>query len=254
MATMLGRKSDARHARPEAGTAGLRGNGQGEKREPGMGRHRKNRPWRRRLRRVSIAVVAVVFALASAPAIWIVVGTRSARYTLADVPPRSTAIVLGAGLRPGNRPSPYLERRLDAAAHLYREGKVERILVSGDTSDFHDEAGVMRRHLIEKGVPAHDIVLDSAGRDTYDSCWRARHVYGVEEAVVVTQEYHLPRAVYTCREVGIDTVGVGASGEMSNPLTRLAYMAREIPADHQALWEVHVSKPTPRDVERSAQD
>jgi vancomycin permeability regulator SanA len=218
-----------------------------------LGRHRRDRPWQRRFRRLIAGLVVLVVVLAFAPAIWIVVGTGQYRQSRAEVQARSRALVLGAGLRPGNRPSAYLERRLDAAVDLYREGKVEGIFVSGDSTEFHDEVGVMRNYLLERDVPARAITVDTAGRDTYDSCWRAHYVYGIDDAIVVTQEYHLPRAVYTCRRLGIDALGVGASGDTVNPLMKLGYMAREIPADYQALWEVHVSRPTPDDVARSAQ-
>lgn len=251
MATMLRKNADSRHARPGADKPD---SSQDVRSRVGLGRHRRDRPWRRRFRRLMAGLAVLLVALVLAPAVYVVVVTSSYRHGRTEVAPRSDAIVLGAGLRPGNRPSAFLERRLDAAVDLYRHGKVEGIFVSGDSSEYHDEVGVMRSYLLERDVPADAITVDMSGRDTYDSCWRARNVYGIDDAIVVTQEYHLPRAVYTCRRLGIDALGVGASGVAANPVMKLGYMAREIPADYQALWEVHVSRPTPDDVSPSAQD
>ena len=104
-------------------------------------------------------------------------------------------MVFGAGLETSIEPSPILAERLDVAVALYRARKVHALLVSGDSSDRrHDETKAMKRYAVERGVPESDVVEDPAGVSTYDTCYRARSVYGVNKALLVTQEFHLPRA------------------------------------------------------------
>jgi vancomycin permeability regulator SanA len=107
-------------------------------------------------------------------------------------------------------PSPFLAGRLELARRLFDAGKVRAILVSGDNmnADYNEPDG-MRRWLVDRGVPAGKVVLDYAGFDTYDSCARAKRIFGVDRATVVTQSFHLPRAVSLCRHLGIDANGVG---------------------------------------------
>ncbi len=128
---------------------------------------------------------------------------------MAAVPHAPVALVLGAGLH-ANQPTLMLARRLDLAAELYRAGRVRVLLLSGDNGRVgYDEPTAMRDYLVARGVPAERIVLDYAGFDTWDSCVRARKVFGVGRLTVVTQDFHLPRAVALCRNAGIDAFGVG---------------------------------------------
>ncbi|MDQ2991986.1 MAG: YdcF family protein [Candidatus Eremiobacteraeota bacterium] len=128
---------------------------------------------------------------------------------VAAVPARPIALVLGAGLNPDQTPSGMLADRLDAGAALLRAGKVRALLFSGDNgTPQHNELAAMRTYALGHGVPADRIVLDYAGFDTYDSCYRARYIFGVRRAVVVTQEFHLARATFLCRSLGIDAVGM----------------------------------------------
>nr|WP_231980508.1 ElyC/SanA/YdcF family protein [Tessaracoccus coleopterorum] len=130
-------------------------------------------------------------------------------YAVADVPRRGVAMVLGAKANPGS-PSAFLAARLDLAVELFEAGKVSAVLVTGDgLSRSNHETAVMRDYLVAAGVPAGRIVEDPAGFDTYDSCVRARDVFGVTELTLVTQDYHVGRAVAICGLVGVDAVGVG---------------------------------------------
>jgi vancomycin permeability regulator SanA len=132
------------------------------------------------------------------------------RHTPESVPPAPVALVLGARVFPSGTPSPFLAARLDLAHRLYRDGKVRVILVSGDNmAPEYNEPDAMRAYLINAGMPPEDVVADYAGFDTYDSCVRARRIFGVEQLIVVTQGYHVPRAVATCRALGLDASGVG---------------------------------------------
>ena len=131
-------------------------------------------------------------------------------YLLDQVPPAPVGLVLGAQVYPNGVPSRFLRARLDLGLLLLQRGTVERLLLSGDArAPEYDEPAAMRAHLVAAGASEDRLVLDPYGFDTYDSCVRARDVYGVRRVVVVTQDYHLPRAVGTARLVGLDAVGVG---------------------------------------------
>jgi len=174
----------------------------------------------------------------------------------ADVPQRPTAIVFGAGVVNGQA-TPALADRVDGAVALYREGRVSHLLMTGDNSSAdYDEVSVMRDLAIEAGVPAEAITRDHAGFDTRSSCYRARDVFGVRAAVLVTQDYHLPRALYSCRNLGIDAIGLRVPDWQHNAdqldwgqypgLDSNKYMAREWLARVNALVEAHVTDPEPQ--------
>ncbi|NIH58283.1 SanA/YdcF family protein, partial [Brooklawnia cerclae] len=133
------------------------------------------------------------------------------------------------------RPSPYLQARLDLALDLWRQGKATVFIVSGSTSD--DEPATMRDYLVENGVDEADIVLDEGGDDSYASCARAADRFGVEQITVVSQSYHVPRTVATCRLVGIDAVGVG-DDTRAKDATWNSYVRRELAANIKMLIDV----------------
>lgn len=131
-------------------------------------------------------------------------------YPLDQVPTAPVALVLGAQVYPSGTPSRFLRARLDLGRTLLCRGVVGQLLLSGDArAPEYNEPAAMRAYLLAAGVPDDRLVLDPYGLDTYDSCVRARDVYGVRRVVVVTQDYHLPRAVGTARLIGLDAVGVG---------------------------------------------
>ncbi|KAB2348377.1 hypothetical protein F8566_16435 [Actinomadura rudentiformis] len=165
-----------------------------------------------RLRRLalplSILGALLVYGV-MAPLGWAYAETARHRHSPENVPETPVALVLGAGIW-GGQPSILLARRLDTAADLYGRGKVKVILVSGDNRvKGYDEPTVMRDYLTAHGVPAHKIVRDFAGLDTWDSCARAKRIFQVERLTVVTQNFHLPRAVALCRAAGLEAFGVG---------------------------------------------
>ncbi|MFI5976971.1 vancomycin high temperature exclusion protein [Streptomyces sp. NPDC051452] len=163
-------------------------------------------------RRLVRAVVAGC-VLALSPVTWLYVSTADRLRTTADAPSAPVAVVFGAGLSKGE-PSPYLAHRLDAAVTLYREGRVEVVLVTGDNSrEDYDEPDAMRAYLTRHGVPDPRIVEDYAGFDTWDSCVRARKIFGVDRAVLISQGFHIRRAVALCEAAGIDSVGVGVDAK-----------------------------------------
>ncbi len=154
-----------------------------------------------------------VCVLALLPATWMYVVAGDRLRTTADAPHTEVAVVFGAGLWDGE-PSPYLAHRLDAAAKLYHEGRVKVLLVTGDNSrEDYDEPDAMRAYLTKRGVPGMRIVSDYAGFDTWDSCVRAKKIFGVDRAVLVTQGFHVRRAVALCEAAGVDSYGVGVDAK-----------------------------------------
>jgi vancomycin permeability regulator SanA len=173
-----------------------------------------------------------------------------------SVPHHEVALVLGAGVDADGRPSNALRSRIDAAAELYRAGAVRHLLVSGDNSSVdYDEVTVMRDELVARGVPLAAITRDHAGFDTYDSCVRAKEIFGVRDAVVVTQDFHIDRAVYTCRQVGVEADGLRVPDWRHRPDTldyayprgmQLALTLREWASRTNAVWETGVTRPAPQ--------
>lgn len=194
---------------------------------------------------VCLAGVAILVA----PSVLTRVETASDRASSpAELGHRQVALVPGAGLTASGTPSAFLQSRLDGAIRLYRMGKVDGLLLSGDNSVAgYNEPAAMRTYALAHGIPAAAITVDDAGYNTYDSCYRARDVFGVKSAIVVTQSYHLPRAVYLCRSLGIDAAGLGMPDWGRYRLRVMAAVeARELLASVKAVWDADVSHPTPQ--------
>lgn len=137
--------------------------------------------------------------------------TNSLIYHYANgVPDEKVAIIFGAGIR-NDRPGKYLKDRLDAGIELYELKKIDKILLSGDNgSDEHDELTVMKHYCFEHGVDTTKIFLDYAGFDTYSTMYRAKHIFKIDAAILVSQEYHLNRAIYIGNKLGVNSVGLAA--------------------------------------------
>ena len=135
--------------------------------------------------------------------------------SITEVPteePKRTAIVFGARVWDDGSPSNSLYDRVLTGVELYRAGRVKQLLMSGDkTGENYDEPAAMKKLAIELGVPESDIVLDNDGKRTFDTCKRAQTVFGVQKAILVTQDYHLPRALYLCNSLGVDSLGITAN-------------------------------------------
>lgn len=149
-----------------------------------------------------VALILLIFDVSTAP--YIDTNTDT-------IPKAYTAIVLGAGILQSGELSTILKDRVDVAATLYEEGKVDTILVTGDDgTSTHNEVNPAREYLLAEGVPSSAIYLDHAGFDTYSSMYRAKQIFKVETAIIVTQSFHLPRSVFIARSLGIDAYGVPA--------------------------------------------
>jgi len=172
--------------------------------------------------------------------------SQSRLYSLENAPKTRVAIVFGAGLLRNGTPSAVLRDRVETAVQLYDSGKVNKLLMSGDNRFVnYNEPGAMRDYAVQMGVPEQDIVLDFAGRRTYDTCYRARYIFKVDQAILVTQGFHMPRALITCSNLGVEASGVISTVRQYRRSSYAYWYFREIPATSMALWEVWVSKPLP---------
>ncbi len=197
---------------------------------------------------VAVVVLLVLLLIIIVLATNLVV-TRSAGPHIADslesAPNAKAAIVLGARVYADGTPSPMLADRLQVGVDLYKAGKVQKLLLSGDHGQTtYDEVNVMLQYCLDRGVPDADVFTDHAGFDTYDTLYRARDVFGVTDCLVVTQGFHLTRAVYIARTLGLEATGVSADlrsypGEWRNSV-------REWPARVKALFQLHVTHPKPK--------
>jgi SanA protein len=166
-------------------------------------------------------------------------------YQESDAPAERVAIIFGAGLRHDGTPTAMLRDRVLTGADLYFSGKVEKLLMSGDNRfENYNEPESMRQFALSVGVPDEAIVLDYAGRRTYDTCYRAKVIFGVENALLVTQKFHLPRAMFLCNMLGMDTVGVAASNCYWNG-SPFVWDLREQFATIAAFIDLYVSNPAP---------
>lgn len=154
-----------------------------------------------------------------------------------SVMPCYTAIVLGASVSNEGELSTVLTDRMLTAIELYRSGKVQRFLLSGDHGrKQYDEVNSMKNFLLANGISSKDVFLDHAGFDTYNSLVRAKKIFDVDKAIIVTQNFHLPRAVYIGRSIGLDTCGVKADRREYRNMYKLQF--REIFANVKAVYEV----------------
>ena len=170
---------------------------------------RRKKTWKRLALVVALGILAGLVTVVGSET-WIRASASGHIFTAGTVPPAPVGLVLGAQVDPGGTPSPFLTARLELARQLYASGKVRVLLVSGDHMNWdYDEPDAMRTWLIDHGVPERKIVRDYAGFDTYDSCARAARIFNVHRVIVVTQSYHVPRAVTVCRRLGLDADGVG---------------------------------------------
>lgn len=165
-------------------------------------------------------------------------------HEVADAPQMPVAIVLGASVKRDGTPSDALRDRVLTGVDLYRAGKTKMLLMTGDDGARHiDEVSVMVRVAEEAGVPPEAIQTDPHGYRTYESCKRAVQEYGVRKALVVTQRFHLGRALYLCNSFGVDAEGVSA--DRQNYVKYLWFWTRDLLAGFKAFWDLRVWAPQP---------
>ena len=165
-------------------------------------------------------------------------------YQVDGSPTERVAIIFGAGLKRDGTPTVILRDRVETGVRLYLDGKAEKLLMSGDNSvAYYNEPEAMRQYAISLGVPDQDIVLDYAGRRTYDTCFRAKSIFGVERALLVTQKFHLPRALFICNMLGLTASGVEANNRNYRRVSLLIWNFREQLATAAAFLDLYVDKP-----------
>jgi SanA protein len=198
------------------------------------------------IRKILLSVLILLILVGILPAVIAYLSAAGSRFPLGTAPIGKTAIVFGAGLYRDGSPSAVLRDRVQTAVELYKAGKVEKILMSGDNSTLsYNEPGAMQKYAMQLGVPKEAIVLDYAGRRTYDTCYRAKSIFGITEALLVTQDYHLPRALYICKILGLKTQGISADRRNYRLGTYIYWRLREIPATFTAFIDLYLSKPQP---------
>ncbi len=143
--------------------------------------------------------------------LWVWLVSRNSIVKITDTKLADAVIILGAYVRPDGALSWILKDRLDTGLEVYSLGKAPKIIVSGDHGQKdYNEVQAMKDYLLDHGVPAQNIFMDHAGFDTYDSIYRARDIFQVKSAIIISQNFHLPRAVYIAKRLGIETQGVQA--------------------------------------------
>lgn len=204
------------------------------------------------MRKAVGGVLALVLAVVVV-AVLVFVGTNAAAVltTRDDIVDQQTAaafdadaiVVLGASVRPDGTPSGILQDRLDDGIALYFAGAAPKIIMSGDNgTESYNECWAMKRYAVSQGVPSEDVFCDHAGFSTYETMYRARHVFGAERIVVATQTYHLYRALYDAQGVGMEAIGVPSDyGEYAN---QSWYDIREVFARTKDFFQVLFGVPS----------
>ena len=200
----------------------------------------------KKLLRIIILISFGIFLFIGLLRLCMLFTTQDAVSSLETVPPKPVVLVPGAGLNSSGGPSAPLQDRLDAAIELYRQGKVQKLLLSGDNSGtYYNEPAAMQAYALSQGVPEEDLVLDYAGRRTYDTCYRAHHIFGLDEVIIVTQAYHLPRALFLCGNTGLDPIGIPVQQSRYLRSRYIFWNVREVFATVAAWIDVYVLKPIP---------
>lgn len=163
-----------------------------------------------------------------------------------DIPDSKVAIVFGAGLKSDGTVTRILRDRVNAAIQLYESGKVEKILLSGANRVVeYNEPGAMYEYAVSQGIPSEVLVLDYAGRRTYDTCYRAKEIFQVDNAILVTQRFHLSRALFLCNTFGVKSTGYSANLSYYLKSSRVIWNIRELPATSVAIFDAWFRKPVP---------
>lgn len=166
-------------------------------------------------------------------------------HDIEKLPPAPVALVFGAGVKRDGTPTDALHDRVLAGVELYKAGKVRKLVMTGDNGDRrYNEVKPMKALAIESGVPEGDIVLDYAGFRTYDSCYRARDVFGLGDVIAVSQDFHLPRILYICNRLRVRSIGYSANRRAYRDI--LVWEAREFLARFKAWYQVEITRPLPK--------
>lgn len=200
----------------------------------------------RRIGRALLVYLAVTWTLVAAGLSAIVQLSYLDRISsdTSTTPIKSTAIILGASVLQNKTPSDALRDRLLTGIKLYQDGAVQKLLITGDDGSYRvDEIDVMKTFVLDHGVREQDLLIDGHGYRTYESCKRAAQAFSVTDAIIVTQRFHIGRALYLCNHLGIDAIGVTSDLQ---PYQRNAYFwTRDLLSSVKAWIDINVFSPTP---------
>lgn len=161
-----------------------------------------------------------------------------------DLKPAPYAIILGASVKSDGTPSDALYDRIVMGSELIKAKKVSTLLMTGDGGGFHiNEVAAMKRVAMDLGVNEQDIIVDGQGYRTYESCKRAKQVYDIQEAIIVTQRFHLARSLYLCDAFGIKSQGIAA--DRQDYQKENFFILRDLASSFKAWWDIHVIAPVP---------
>ncbi|MCE5198532.1 MAG: ElyC/SanA/YdcF family protein [Armatimonadota bacterium] len=210
------------------------------KRVKPMAKHPK---WKRPIRTTAALVLAAAAVLGGARA-WVAASARGWVYTDVEAVPKCrVALVLGAKVHRNGKLSTLLRDRVDAAIALYKAGKVQKLLMSGDNRFSHyNEPKRMCEYAVAHGVHSEDVAMDFAGRRTYDSIYRAKHIFGLDKIIIVSQGFHVDRAVFLSKRIGVDAYGFAADKPEHRNMRAIV---REMPACVNAILDVYFLHPHP---------
>jgi len=187
---------------------------------------------------IFVLTIFLIYAFVNIGSAWQIVNSNELNG------PRA-AIVFGAGLSVNNEPSGVLYERVALSTQLYHSGKVDTIVMSGGLDGAgNSEAEAMKKIAIDSGVPQQNIILDNEGDRTYHSCYTAKNTYGLQRAVLISQRYHLPRALFICNHLGIDSVGISSDRGIDSPAAVFNWNLREFFATVKSVMDVFILKPT----------
>ena len=208
-------------------------------------RIKKFKKWRKRTMGVLVSLFIVSLIVVSL-AISRVSSYKKYIYNIEDIPKgNDTIIVLGAGVRSDGSPSDILADRLETSLEVYNEGVADSFILSGDHGrEDYNEVGAMKDYILDSNIDESIIFMDHAGFSTYDTMYRAKEIFKVKSAVIVTNEYHLPRALYIARKLGIDAYGVKSDKRVYQLMDN--YRKREILAKLKDFVYVNIIKPEPK--------
>jgi len=200
--------------------------------------------FKNRIVRLCLAIIAIGAVLIVITIIDVRFSYRDKIYSQKDVPFKSVIMVLGASLKPDGMPSDALLDRLKVGAELFDQHKGSLILVTGDDGKFYtDEVTAMKNYLLQAGIPSSSIWVDGQGYRTYESCSRAKKEFNITQAIIVTQNFHLPRALYLCNKLGVQSVG--ASADLRGYRDIVWMTLRDWLASFKAWIDINVWTPKP---------
>lgn len=204
----------------------------------------KGKPYNRAQKGAALLILVLIAAGLAINA-YVKVSANKYIYYPQEVPRADAILVLGAYVYPDGTMSPMLADRITVGYRLYEKAKAPKILVSGDHGrKDYDEVNTMKTYLKQQGIPAQNVFMDHAGFSTYESLYRARDIFKVKKIIIVTQHYHLMRAVFIARELGLEAYGV--SSDLHNyGDVMLQYELREIAARNKDFFMCRVLKPKP---------